>query len=131
MSRSARLIPTVLLAAGATSIASACGITSTTDCCSMAGIARNTTRRCGFFNDQDCPDKTKANTSNLSHAVEADSGKKDRTEAGSFTRNYQIGRCTGSFGSNLCAYDPEQTTTCTTSGATGADCKNTTVNPQA
>ncbi|QOI99275.1 MAG: hypothetical protein HRU70_01730 [Phycisphaeraceae bacterium] len=110
---------------GAVAVSAACWETTTTDCCRLAGVVLNTTRKCGLFQDQHCPDKATQNTGNLSFAREAGTGKSSRSEGTSFTCKYQVGRCTGTLGSNLCEYNEEQTISCTTSAATGDACSST------
>ncbi len=107
---------------GVASISWACWITTTTDCCSLAGVTLNTTRKCGLFGDQDCPDRAVTNTANIDKAVSAATGKQDKTNGTSYTCTYKIGRCTGSFGNNLCAYDPDQSIGCTSSSSSGTTC---------
>lgn len=125
MSERLRFSPSAAMFLAAASASAACWTTAFTDCCSLAGVVLNTTRKCGLFQDQDCPDKIVSNVANLSHAVSAGTGQTTRTEAGSFVCKYTVGTCSGSFGNNLCKYNEEQTITCTTSGATGDACSNT------
>lgn len=122
MHRANHVLSGVLVALGATSIASACWINSSTNCCALAGVVLNLTRTCGFFHDQNCPDKAIENTGNVGQALAALVGSSGTTPGTSLACRYQIGRCTGSFGSNLCVYDAEQSTTCTPTYATGTSC---------
>jgi hypothetical protein len=122
MKRSFSGVSSLLCLLGASSIAGACWITTTTDCCSLAGISLNATRKCGLLQDQDCPDIAVTNTANIDKAVSAATGKMDKSSGTSYTCTYKLGRCTGTFGSNLCAYNAEQSIGCTSSSATGATC---------
>lgn len=111
-----------LIVAGMSSWATACYIAASTDCCTLAGVVLNTTRKCGLFNDQDCPDKATTNTGNVPYTTTAVTGKMQSTPGQSFVCAYQLGGCTGSIGGNLCAYDPVVTTSCTSSTPSGDDC---------
>jgi len=111
-----------LVFAGISSLATACFIQASTDCCSLAGVVLDTTRKCGLFQDQNCPDKATTNTGNVPYTTTAVTGFMQSLPGESFVCKYQIGRCTGSIGPNLCAYNEVQTTSCSSTTPGGGDC---------
>lgn len=115
------LLASALMACGATSVAMACVIATNQDCCSLAGVTLNTTRVCGLFNDQECPDVATSNVGNVPGTIPAVSGSMSSAMGQSFACQYKSGRCRGSLGTNLCAYT-QQSISCTSSTPSGGAC---------
>jgi len=120
-----RMTPAVSLsmamAISATAVALTCWTSAIRTCCQIAELQLNTSRACGLFRDQECPDKITEDVSGLADARPAAYGQKDRTVTGSFVCKYKLGKCNGLFGNNLCEYT-DHTITCVSSVASGDSC---------
>lgn len=116
------LLAIVCIVSGSATVVLACKIPTTLDCCSIARVSLNMTRKCGLFNDQECPDRVVNNTGSVPTVVDAITGKQTQQFGESFVCSYETGRCTGSIGSNLCRHDPVANTSCTSSTPDGGDC---------
>lgn len=91
-------------------------------CCETIGFSLDMTRTCGVGHDQDCPDKIQSNPQ-MRLVKTGLSGKEDWDAIESTGDcKFSLGRCTGSWGSGLCEYEPSVSISCEGSRPSGDGC---------